>query len=58
MNGSLLLLLNPRTRKGPPELSKTALKNHMEGEDFELLQRRDTVHKAILKKEGAESLEM
>ena len=51
MNGSLLLLLNPRIRAGPPELSETAITGDVEG-DFEALQKRDTVHQAILKKEG------
>ncbi|CAK8994420.1 unnamed protein product [Durusdinium trenchii] len=51
MNGSLLLLLNPRTRAGPPELSQSALTGDVTG-DYEALQRRDTVHKAVLKQEG------
>mmetsp|Transcript_31921 Transcript_31921/g.68782 ORF Transcript_31921/g.68782 Transcript_31921/m.68782 type:complete len:921 (+) Transcript_31921:52-2814(+) len=51
MNGSLLLLLNPRIRAGPPQLSESAITGNIDG-DFEALQKRDTVHKAILKKEG------
>ncbi|CAJ1338376.1 unnamed protein product, partial [Effrenium voratum] len=51
MNSSLLLLLNPRIREGPPGLAESALTGDMSG-NYESLQKRDTVHKAILKKEG------
>eukprot|EP00930_Biecheleria_cincta_P035206 TRINITY_DN24229_c0_g1_i1.p1 TRINITY_DN24229_c0_g1~~TRINITY_DN24229_c0_g1_i1.p1 ORF type:complete len:971 (-),score=221.94 TRINITY_DN24229_c0_g1_i1:349-3261(-) len=46
MNSSLLLLLDPTTRAGPPKLDKDALLKYPE------LQKRDTVHKATLRKEG------
>jgi len=51
MNGSLLLLMNPRTRSGPPDLAEKSMSGDKEL-DFDTLQMRDTPHKAILKKEG------
>lgn len=46
MNNSLLLLLDPATRAGPPCLEEDAVLKHEE------LQKRDTIHKATLRKEG------
>eukprot|EP00927_Polykrikos_kofoidii_P019522 TRINITY_DN19136_c0_g3_i1.p1 TRINITY_DN19136_c0_g3~~TRINITY_DN19136_c0_g3_i1.p1 ORF type:complete len:812 (+),score=147.19 TRINITY_DN19136_c0_g3_i1:92-2527(+) len=60
MNSALLLLLDPQTRAGPPTLEKnfvakrevTPYQQKIQARDYENLQRRDTVHKAVLKVEG------
>eukprot|EP00928_Gymnodinium_smaydae_P013234 TRINITY_DN14845_c0_g1_i1.p1 TRINITY_DN14845_c0_g1~~TRINITY_DN14845_c0_g1_i1.p1 ORF type:complete len:830 (+),score=176.92 TRINITY_DN14845_c0_g1_i1:68-2557(+) len=46
MNTGLLQLLDPRTSLGPPKLEKLGRMKH------EKLQTRDTIHKAVLLKEG------
>jgi len=46
MNSNLLLLMDPLTRCGPPKLEKRASKEYQD------LEKRDTVHRAALKKEG------
>eukprot|EP00927_Polykrikos_kofoidii_P019523 TRINITY_DN19136_c0_g4_i1.p1 TRINITY_DN19136_c0_g4~~TRINITY_DN19136_c0_g4_i1.p1 ORF type:complete len:814 (+),score=149.91 TRINITY_DN19136_c0_g4_i1:75-2516(+) len=60
MNSALLLLLDPATRAGPPTLEKNSAVKGIKTsqypkvwvQDYEELQRRDTVHKAALKVEG------